>query len=162
MKVKFPGAKNGAGTAGAKSMSIVGGMVAGADSIDDLDVLRRGGLAQLFGGVRAPSTLGSFLRAFTWGHVCQLESAVRTFTCNLASHTGLVPAGDEVAFVDIDSKVKLVRAGQAGRLVRLYQTARFALPDRHGQDLHLRSRDRGYLPAQGGGRLRQGSGEYVA
>ncbi|MDT0308062.1 transposase [Streptomyces sp. DSM 44917] len=108
-KVKLTGAKNGAGTAaGAKAMSIVGGMVAGADSIDDLDVLRHGGLPRLFGGVRAPSTLGTFLRAFTWGHIRQLESATRAFTCNLAAHTGLVPTGDEVVFVDIDSKVKQV------------------------------------------------------
>ncbi|MBL3671491.1 IS1380 family transposase [Streptomyces sp. M2CJ-2] len=108
-KVKLTGAKNGAGTAAeAKAMSIVGGMVAGADSIDDLDVLRHGGLPRLFGGVRAPSTLGTFLRAFTWGHVRQLESATRAFTCNLVAHTGLVPTGDEVVFVDIDSKVKQV------------------------------------------------------
>ncbi|SCE55581.1 hypothetical protein GA0115245_15161, partial [Streptomyces sp. di188] len=71
-KVKLAGARNGAGAAAdAKAMSIVGGMTAGADSIDDLDVLRHGGLARLFGGVRAPSTLGTFLRAFTWGHVRQ-------------------------------------------------------------------------------------------
>ncbi|MFD4247839.1 IS1380 family transposase [Streptomyces sp. NPDC058525] len=108
-KVKLTGAGNGAGTApDAKAMSIVGGMVAGADSIDDLDVLRHGGLAKLFGGVRAPSTLGTFLRAFTWGHVRQLESATRAFVCNLAAHTGFVPTGDEVVFVDIDSKVKQV------------------------------------------------------
>jgi hypothetical protein len=62
----------------------------------------------LFGGVRAPSTLGSFLGAFTWGHVRQLHSAVRAFTCHLAAHTGLVPTMDEVVFVDIDSKVKQV------------------------------------------------------
>ncbi|MGH8880076.1 MAG: IS1380 family transposase [Stackebrandtia sp.] len=108
-KVRLTGARNGAGTAAdAKVMSIVGGMVAGADSIDDLDVLRHGGLPRLFGPVRAPSTLGSFLRAFTWGHVRQLESAVRAFTCNLAAHTGLVPTTDAVVFVDIDSKVKQV------------------------------------------------------
>ncbi|WP_189327914.1 IS1380 family transposase, partial [Streptomyces flaveus] len=108
-KVKLTGAKNGAGTAAAaKALSIVGGMAAGADSIDDLDMLRHGGLSRLFGGVRAPSTPGTYLRAFTWGHVRQLESAARAFTCNLAAHTGLVPAGDEVVFVDIDSKVKQV------------------------------------------------------
>ncbi|WP_110085005.1 IS1380 family transposase, partial [Streptomyces sp. NRRL WC-3549] len=108
-KVKLTGAKNGAGTAAdAKTMSIVGGMVAGADSIDDLDILRHGGLGKLFGGVRAPSTLGTFLRAFTWGHVRQLEAVARAFTCNLAAHTGFVPKGDEVVFVDIDSKVKQV------------------------------------------------------
>ncbi|MET7520745.1 IS1380 family transposase [Streptomyces sp. NPDC005480] len=108
-KVKLTGARYGAGTAAAaKAMSIVGGMIAGADSIDDLDILRHGGLPKLFGGVRAPSTLGTFLRAFTWGHVRQLESVARAFTCNLAAHTGLIPTGDEVVFVDIDSKVKRV------------------------------------------------------
>ncbi|MEU5539258.1 IS1380 family transposase, partial [Streptomyces sp. NPDC020362] len=100
---------NGAGTAAdVKALSIVGGMAAGADSIDDLDVLRHGGLSRLPGGVRAPSTPGSFLRAFTWGHVRQPESATRAFTCNLAAHTGLVPRTDEVVCVGIDSKVKQV------------------------------------------------------
>src|SRR5580692_7765579 len=45
---------------------LVAGMAAGADSIDDMDVLRHGAIPVLFGGVRAPSTLGSFLRSFTW------------------------------------------------------------------------------------------------
>jgi hypothetical protein len=44
---------------------LVTGMAAGADSIDDLDLLRHGAMARLFGGIRAPSTLGSFLRSFT-------------------------------------------------------------------------------------------------
>ena len=44
-----------------KITSVVAGMAAGADSIDDLDVLRHGGMPELFGGVYAPSTLGSFL-----------------------------------------------------------------------------------------------------
>ena len=52
-----------------KIPGIVAGMLAGADSIDDLDVLRHGGMGELFGGVRAPSTLGSFLRGFDWGNV---------------------------------------------------------------------------------------------
>ncbi|MFD4767562.1 hypothetical protein [Streptomyces niveus] len=108
-KVRLTGAKNGAGTAAdAKAMSVVGGMTAGADSIENLDVLRHGGLPKLFGGVRAPSTLGTFLRAFIWGHVRQLESVARAFTCHLAAHTGLVPQGYEVMFVDTDSKVKWV------------------------------------------------------
>ncbi|MER7728631.1 hypothetical protein [Streptomyces sp. NPDC096323] len=107
-KVHLVGAADGAGAAAdAKALSIMGGILAGT-SIDDLDVLRHGGLPKLFGGLRAPSTLGIFLRAFTWGHVRQLESAARAFTCNLAAHAGLVPAGDEVVFVDIDSKVKQV------------------------------------------------------
>jgi hypothetical protein len=48
-------------------------MVAGADSISDMDLLRHGGMSRLFGQVRAPSTLGAFLRLFTFGHVRQLE-----------------------------------------------------------------------------------------
>ncbi|MGW1563126.1 IS1380 family transposase, partial [Streptomyces sp. NPDC002144] len=62
-KVKLSGVGNGASAAaGAKTTSIVGGMVTGADSIDDLDVLRHGAMPALFGGIRAPSTLGTFLR----------------------------------------------------------------------------------------------------
>jgi hypothetical protein len=54
-----------------KITSIVAGMVTGADSIDDLDVVRHDGMPALFGGVYAPSTLGLFLREFTFGHVRQ-------------------------------------------------------------------------------------------
>ena len=57
-----------------KVACVVAGMVAGADSIDDLDVLRHGAMSALFGGIRAPSTLGSFLRSFTWGNVRQGSS----------------------------------------------------------------------------------------
>ena len=59
--------------AGLKIGCLVAGMAAGADSIDDLDVLRYGAMPAIFGGVRAPSTLGSFLRSFTWGNVLQLD-----------------------------------------------------------------------------------------
>ena len=58
----------------AKATSVVGGMLAGADSIDDLDLLRHGGMDRLFRGVRAPSTLGTFLRSFTHGHVQQVDA----------------------------------------------------------------------------------------
>ena len=60
-----------------KVACLVAGMAAGADSIDDMDLLRHGAMTDLFGGVRAPSTLGSFLRSFTWGNVRQLEKAGR-------------------------------------------------------------------------------------
>jgi len=53
----------GAANAAEKATSLVAGMVLGADSIDDMDVLRHGAMARLFGGVRAPSTLGTFLRS---------------------------------------------------------------------------------------------------
>ena len=53
--------------AGLKVACLAAGMAAGADSIDDMDLLRHDAMETLFGGVRAPSTLGSFLRSFTWG-----------------------------------------------------------------------------------------------
>lgn len=70
------GAKGGA-NADLKVPALVLGMVAGADSIDDMDLLRHGGMDRLFTGVRAPSTLGTFLRALTFGHVRQLDSLAR-------------------------------------------------------------------------------------
>lgn len=63
--LSVPGAAGHA--AGAKVTTVVAGMVAGADSIADLDVLRHGAMGRLFTGVRAPSTLGTFLRGFTYG-----------------------------------------------------------------------------------------------
>ena len=67
--------------AGLKVCSLVAGMVAGADSIDDMAVLRHGGMGRLFARAYAPSTLGSFLRAFTFGHVRQLD-AVASDSCS--------------------------------------------------------------------------------
>jgi Transposase DDE domain group 1 len=83
---------------------LVAGMAAGADSIDDLDVLRHGAMGVLFGGVRAPSTLGSFLRSCTWGNARQLEKVHREFLAELARATPLLPGRDVLAFVDIDSQ----------------------------------------------------------
>lgn len=108
-KVKLSGVGNGASAAaGAKVTSIVGGMVTGADSIDDLDVLRHGAMPALFGGIRAPSTLGTFLRAFTHGHALQLHAVHRQFLAALAAHTPLLPSAREKAFIDVDSTHKRV------------------------------------------------------
>ena len=67
-------AAKGGANAAAKVLALVGGMVCGADSISDMDLLRHGGMTRLFDGVRAPSTLGTFLRSFTFGHVRQLDA----------------------------------------------------------------------------------------
>jgi len=72
-----------------KITAIVAGMVTGADSNDDLDIIRHGGMPALFGGCYAPSTLGSFLREFTFGHTRQLGAAARRFLVNLAAQTPL-------------------------------------------------------------------------
>jgi hypothetical protein len=87
---------------------LVAGMAAGADSIDDMDVLRHGAMADLFGGVRAPSTLGSFLRSFTWGNVRQLDAVARQLVVNLASAAPLLPGAEVLAFIDMDSMQKRV------------------------------------------------------
>jgi hypothetical protein len=87
---------------------LVAGMAAGADSIDDMGVLRHGAMKDLFGGVRAPSTLGSFLRSFTWGNVRQLDAAARQLLVNLAGAAPLLPGGGVLAFTDMDSMQKRV------------------------------------------------------
>ena len=94
--------------AGVKVGCLVAGMAAGADSIEDMDVVRHGAMADLFGGIRAPSTLGSFLRSFTWGNARQLESVHREFLAELARRAPLLPGSDVLAFVDIDSQQKRV------------------------------------------------------
>src|ERR671928_522104 len=83
--------KPGGRFAEVKVPALVAGMVAGADSIDDMDLLRHGGMGRLFGGVRAPSTLGTFLRRFTFGHVRQLDSVAAQVLERLAASTPLLP-----------------------------------------------------------------------
>jgi hypothetical protein len=85
---------------------LVAGMAAGADSIDDMDLLRHGGMDRLFGGIRAPSTLGTFLRTFTFGHVRQLDVVAAGFLSGLARCCPLLPGADRVAYVDIDDTVR--------------------------------------------------------
>ena len=89
-----------------KVPALVAGMVAGADSIDDMDLLRHGGMDRLFDGVRAPSTLGTFLRAFTYGHVRQLDSVAASLLGGLAQRTPLLPAADQIAFLDMDDTIR--------------------------------------------------------
>ena len=87
---------------------LVAGMAAGADSIEDMGLLRHGAMPALFGGVRAPSTLGSHLRCYSWGNVSQLEKAGREFLVNLAGQAPLLPGAGTLAFIDIDSMQKRV------------------------------------------------------
>jgi Transposase DDE domain group 1 len=93
---------------GVKVPALVAGMVAGADSIDDMDLLRHGGMGRLFTGVRAPSTLGTFLRSFTFGHVRQLDAVAARFLARLARSAPLLPGADRVAYVDLDDTVRAV------------------------------------------------------
>ena len=100
--------------AGAKISSLVAGMVAGADSIDDMDLLRHGGMNRLFARIYAPSTLGSFLRSFTFGHVRQLDAVASRFLTNLADQAPvLVPADTGgYVFIDVDDTIIEVHGHQ--------------------------------------------------
>jgi hypothetical protein len=91
-----------------KVAALVAGMAAGADSIDDMDVLRHGAMGTLFGGIRAPSTLGSHLRSYTWGNALQLEKAGRELLAELSRRAPLLPGAGTLAFIDIDSMQKRV------------------------------------------------------
>jgi hypothetical protein len=93
---------------GGKVATIVAGVVAGADSIADLDLVRHGGMPALFTGVYAPSTAGEFLREFTHGHVRQLRAAGRDVLVGLAQRTPLLDGADALCFVDVDSMLRRV------------------------------------------------------
>jgi hypothetical protein len=91
-----------------KLTSIIAGMAAGADSIDDLDVIRAGGMGRLFAEVYACATLGQFLREFSHGHTRQLASVARSHLVNLVRETDLLPGLAERVFIDIDSLLRPV------------------------------------------------------
>ncbi len=91
-----------------KTLSIIGGMLTGADSIDDLQVIRSGGSPKLFGAVYAPSTLGMFLREFTHGHTRQLGAVLARHLVALTRRTGVLKGIDQQAFIDIDSLLRPV------------------------------------------------------
>jgi len=117
--------------ASVKTSSVVGGMLAGADSIDDLVLLRHGGMGRLFGGVRAPSTLGTFLRTFTHGHVQQLDSVSGGLLAGLTARVpGLLGGGEQIAFLDVDDTVREVH-GYAK------QAAAFGYTGQRGLNLQL-------------------------
>ena len=94
----------GAANAGRKVMALIYAMVLGADSIDDADLLRAGRTRRLLGGwLPAPSTLGTFLRAFTFGHVRQLDKLLGQ-ALERAWKAGSGP-GDGRLVIDVDSFV---------------------------------------------------------
>ena len=98
------GDRAGAANAGRKVMSLLYAMVLGADCIDDADILRSGSTRKLLGcRVAAPSTLGTFLRAFTFGHVRQLDRLLAE-VLKRAWAAGAGPGGERL-IVDVDSFV---------------------------------------------------------
>ena len=135
-----PGARN----AGRKVMSLVFAMVLGADSVDDCDVLRSGRTRRLLGGwVPAPSTLGTFLRAFTFGHVRQLDRVLAE-ALTRAWKAGAGP-GEQRLLIDVDSFVGEVHGHEKQGAAFGYTRKRgyhpiLASRAETGEVLHLRLR----------------------
>ena len=75
-------ARHGANS-GTKALSVIGSMLAGGDSIDDVALLRAGATGSLFDATRAPSTIGSWLRAYKWSNVRQLDAVSRELLARL-------------------------------------------------------------------------------
>jgi Transposase DDE domain group 1 len=98
------GGRPGAHRPGRKLLTLVHAMLAGADCIDDADLLRCGATSQVLGHrVMAPSTLGTFLRSFTFGHVRQLDRLTEQLLTR-AWAAGAGP-GDRPMTIDLDSTV---------------------------------------------------------
>jgi Transposase DDE domain group 1 len=98
------GDRPGAHRPGRKVLTLVHAMLAGADCIDDADVLRTGQTARVLGHrVMAPSTLGTFLRSFTFGHIRQLDRVAETLLAK-AWAAGAGP-GDAPMTIDVDSTI---------------------------------------------------------
>src|SRR5665647_700566 len=91
--VRVPGSAGS--NPGVKVAALVAGMVAGADTIDAMDLLRHGGMGRVLTAGRAPSTLGTFLRSFTFGHVRQLDAVASRVLVNLAGRAPLLVGADQ-------------------------------------------------------------------
>jgi hypothetical protein len=108
VRIAQPRIKSGAANPSPKLTTLIAGMCVGADCIDDIDAVRSGGMTTLFDGVYAPSTVGTLLREFTFGHARQLESVLGEHLVALCGRVELLPGADQRVFVDIDSLLRPV------------------------------------------------------
>ena len=150
--------RSGAVNPAGKLTSIIAGMMCGADSIDDVNVLRAGGTPRVFDEVYAPSTLGIFLREFTFGHANQL-AAVAPPASGGAGAAGTAAGGHRAArvFGHRLAAAPGLRDQQTRRLVRACQDRRpgAAAPgsvpaDHHDVDGDRAAGDRRGVAALGG------------
>ena len=134
----------GASLPGRKVMSLVHGMLAGADRIDQMNVLRAGSTGLILGHrVMAPSTLGTFLRAFTFGHVRQLDRVLDVALAH-AWATGAGP-GDGPLVIDVDSFIGEVHSDRKqgasyGYTRKLGYHPILAVRSDTGEVIHIRNR----------------------
>jgi hypothetical protein len=151
------GGRVGGALPGRKVLTLAHAMVAGATHIDHADRLRAGATAAVLGhAVMAPSTLGTFLRAFTFGHVRQLDAVIDRALCR-AWAAGAGP-GDERVVVDVDSTLDEVhgydKAGAAyGHTAVLAYHPMVATRDGTGEILHARMRTGSANTARGARRF---------
>lgn len=103
-RVRVPGPAGA--HAGVKVSAVVAGMIAGADSISDLDVLRHGGMGRVFDGLRAATTLGTHLRGYTFGHVRQLDAVASRLLVRLAGCCPILSGAEQAVFVDVDDTIR--------------------------------------------------------
>ena len=71
-----------------------------------MDLLRHGGMDRLFSDISAPSTLGSFLRSFAFGHVRQLDAVAARLVADLATRAPLLPDAGQIAYLDVDDTIR--------------------------------------------------------
>jgi DDE family transposase len=138
------GERLGAARPGRKVLTLIHAIAAGADSIDDTDVLRAGGTEALLGHkAMAPSTLGTFLRAFTFGHVRQLDRVLGE-AIGRAWAMGAGPGAERLA-IDIDSFLGEAKGAKKQGASRGYTGVRgyhplIATRAGTGEALHVRAR----------------------
>lgn len=153
--VKLPRTAAGKANCGTKAMTVIGAMLAGADSIDDVDVLRAGAAAEVFDRIRAPSTIGTWLRGFVWASVRMLDKVSRAVLAR-AWQAGLGPDLDGDLTLDFDSTICRVfgTAKQGAKFgythVRGYHPLLATLADT-GEVLHARMRGGNAGAARGAG-----------
>lgn len=154
-RVHQPAEAAGRANCGTKAATVIGAMLTGADSIDDVDVLRAGAAGEVFDDIRAPSTIGTWLRGFTWASVRQLDAVSRQ-VLSRAWAAGLGPDLDSDLTVDVDSTIcetygtakQGARFGYTG--VRGYHPLVASLADT-GEILHSRMRGGNAASARGAG-----------
>jgi len=153
--LRLPADAAGRANGGTKAMTVIGAMLAGGDSIDDVDVLRAGAGGELFDQMRAPSTIGTWLRGFIWASVRMLDAVSRQVLAR-AWAAGLGPDLDADLTVDFDSTICRVygTAKQGARFgytkVRGYHPLLATLAGT-GEVLHARMRGGNAGAARGAG-----------